>query len=108
MSLKHQGKVSDDYGCTLLEQAVKLEILQEVLLAGTDISSWNNFHKDVLKVGCNLEQLQILHGGNSTYQCSSGGGAYFLAVGTQPGAGAPMDISTACQGQQQQRDNPHG
>ena len=107
LSLKYQGKVSDDFGCTLLEQAVKPDVLREVLLTNCDISIWDDFHTEVLKVGRNLEQLQILHGSTFGYsQCSPGGGAHFLAAGTQPGAGAPMDISAACQGQQQQRGNP--
>ena len=106
LSLKHQGKVSDDYACALLEQAIKPEVLREVLLTNTDISIWYDFQEQVLKVGRNLERLQILRGGNTGYQCSSGGGAHFLAAGTQPGAGTPMDIGTVCQGQSQQRGNP--
>ena len=103
ISLKVQGKVSDDFGCALLEQAIKPEVLREVLLTNTDISIWDDFTEQTLKVGCNLERLQILCGGGYGYQRSSGGGARFSAAGTQPGAGAPMDIGAAHQGQPQQR-----
>ena len=106
ISLKHQGKVSNDYTCALLEQAIRPELRREVLLADTDIGNWDAFHEDVLKVSRNLERLQILCSSTFGYQCSSGGGAHFLAAGTQPGAGAPMDIGTVCQGQSQQRGNP--
>ena len=51
ISLKHQGKVSNDYACALLEQAIRPELLREVLLADTDIGNWDAFHEDVLKVG---------------------------------------------------------
>ena len=103
ISLKVQGKVSDDFACALLEQAIKPEVLHEVLLTNTDISIWDDFTDQTLKVGRNLEQLQILRGGGYGYQRSSGGGARFSAAGTQPGAGAPMDIGAARQGQPQQR-----
>ena len=63
ISLKVQGKVSDDFACALLEQAIKPEVLHEVLLTNTDISIWDNFTDQTLKVGCNLERLQILRGG---------------------------------------------
>ena len=105
ISLKVQGKVSDNFACTLLEQAIKPEVLHEVLLTNTDISIWDDFTEQTLKVGRNLEWLQILCGGGYGYQQSSGGGACFLAAGTQPGAGAPMDIGAAHQGQPQQRGN---
>ena len=103
ISLKIQGKVSDDFACALLEQAIKPEVLREVLLTNTDISIWDDFTEQTLKVGHNLERLQILCGGGYGYQRSSGGGACFSAAGTQPGAGAPMDIGAARQGQPQQR-----
>ena len=103
ISLKVQGKVSDDFACALLEQAIKPEVLHEVLLTNTDISIWDDFTEQTLKVGRNLERLQILRGGGYGYQHSSGGGARFSAAGTQPGAGAPMDIGAAHQGQPQQR-----
>ena len=106
ISLKHQGKVSNDYACALLKQAIRLELLREVLLADTDIGNWDTFHEDVLKVSRNLERLQILRGSTLGYQRSSGGGARYSAAGTQPGASAPMDISAAHQGQSQQRGNP--
>ena len=105
ISLKVQGKVSDDFACALLEQAIKPEVLREVLLTNTDISIWDNFTEQTLKVSCNLEWLQILCGGGYGYQQSSGGGAHFSAAGTQPGASAPMDIGAARQGQPQQRGN---
>ena len=103
VSLKVQGKVSDDFGCTLLEQAIKPEVLREVLLTNTDIGIWDDFVEQMLKVGCNLERLHILRGGGYGYQRSSGGGARFSAAGTQPGASAPMDIGAAHQAQPQQR-----
>ena len=103
ISLKVQGKVSDDFACTLLEQAIKPEVLHEVLLTNTDISIWDDFTEQTLKVSCNLEWLQILRGGGYGYQRSSRGGACFSAAGTQPGAGAPMDISAVRQEQPQQR-----
>ena len=103
VSLKVQGKVSDDFGCALLEQAVKPELLREVLLTNTDISIWEDFVDQTMKVGRNLERLHILRGGGYGYQRSYGGGARFSAAGTQPGAGAPMDIGAARQGQPQQR-----
>ena len=103
VSLKVQGKVSDDFGCALLEQAVKPELLREVLLTNTDISIWEDFVEQTMKVGRNLEWLHILRGGGYGYQRSYGGGARFSAAGTQPGAGAPMDIGAARQGQPQQR-----
>ena len=103
ISLKVQGKVSDDFACTLLEQVIKPEVLHEVLLTNTDISIWDDFTEQTLTVSCNLERLQILRGGEYGYQRSSGGGARFSAAGTQPGAGAPMDISAVRQGQPQQR-----
>ena len=104
VSLKVQGKVSDDFGCALLEQAIKPEVLREVLLTNTDISIWEDFVDQTLtQVSRNLERLHILRGGGYGYQCSSGGGARYSAAGTQPGAGAPMDIGAARQGQPQQR-----
>ena len=86
ISLKVQGKVSNDFACALLEQAIKPEVLREVLLTNTDISIWDDFTEKTLKVGRNLEWLQILRGGGYGYQRSSGGGAHFSAAGTQPGA----------------------
>ena len=65
ISLKVQGKVSDDFACALLEQAIK--VLREVLLTNTDISIWDNFMEQTLKVGHNLERLQILRGGGYDY-----------------------------------------
>ena len=107
LSLKHQGRASDDFACALLEQAIKPEVLHEVLLTNTDISIWDDFHTEMLKVSRNLKWLQILRGSAFGYsQCSSGGGAHFSAAGTQPGAGAPMDIGAVCQGQPQKRGNP--
>ena len=103
ISLKVQGKVSDDFACALLEQAIKPEVLCEVLLTNTNISIWDDFTEQTLKVSHNLEWLQILHGGGYGYQRSSGGGARFSAAGTQPGASAPMDIGAVCQGQPLQR-----
>ena len=82
ISLKVQGKVSDDFACALLEQAIKPEVLREVLLTNTDISIWDDFTEQTLKVGRNLERLQILRGGGYGYQRSSGGGARFSAAGT--------------------------
>ena len=55
MSLKQQGNISDDFACALLEQAVRPEVLREVLLTNCDISDWNDFSQCVLKVGRNLE-----------------------------------------------------
>ena len=97
ISLKIQGKVSNDFTCALLKQVIKPEVLREVLLMNTNISIWDNFSTEVMKVGRNLEWLQILHGGGYGYQCSSGGGAHFSAAGTQPGAGTvegavPMSV----------------
>ena len=37
VSLKHQGNVSDDFACALLEQAIRPELLHEVLLTNCDI-----------------------------------------------------------------------
>ena len=103
VSLKVQGKVSDNFRCALLEQALKPELLREVLLTNCDISDWQGFVDQIMKVGCNLERLHILRGGGYGYQRSYGGGARFSAAGTQPGAGAPMDIGAARQQQPQQR-----
>ena len=47
VSLKHQGNVSDDFACALLEQAICPELLREVLLTNSDISDWDS----VLKSG---------------------------------------------------------
>ena len=37
VSLKHQGNISDDFTCALLEQAICPELLREVLLTNCDI-----------------------------------------------------------------------
>ena len=103
VSLKVQRKVSDDFGCALLEQALKPELLCEVLLTNADINDWQDFVDQIMKVGRNLERMQILRGGGYGYQRSYGGGARYSAAGTQPGAGAPMDIGAARQGPSQQR-----
>ena len=55
VSLKQQGSVSDDFACTLLEQAIRPKLLREVLLTNCDISNWDNFSQCILKVGRNLE-----------------------------------------------------
>ena len=103
ISLKVQEKVSDNFAYALLEQVIKPKVLREVLLTNTNISIWDDFTEQTLKVGRNLERLQILRGGGYGYQRSSGEGARFSAAGTQPGASASMDIGAACQGQPQQR-----
>ena len=54
ISLKVQGKVSDDFACALLEQAIKPEVLHEVLLTNTDISIWDDFTDQTMKVGRNV------------------------------------------------------
>ena len=38
ISLKQQGNVSDDFACALLEQALRPELLHEVLLTNCDLS----------------------------------------------------------------------
>ena len=48
VSLKHQGNVSDDFTCALLEQAIHPELLREVLLTNYDISDWDDFSQCVL------------------------------------------------------------
>ena len=68
VSLKVQGKVSDDFGCALLEQAVKPELLREVLLTNTDISVWEDFVEQTMKVGRNLERLHILPSANQPFR----------------------------------------
>ena len=94
LSLKHQGRVSNNFACVLLEQTIKSEVLHGILLTNTDISILDNFHTKVLKVGHNMEQLQILCGSAFKYsQCSSGGGAHFMAAGTQPGASSPWTLA---------------
>ena len=103
VSLKHQGNVSDDFGCALLEQALRPELLCEVLLTNCDISNWDNFSQCALKVGRNLERLRIIRGGYTPGYNNSAGSSRFLATGTQPGAGAPMNIGAA---QQQRTGNP--
>ena len=100
VSLKHQGNVSDDFACALLEQAICPELLREVLLTDWDISDWDNFSQCVLKVGRNLERLCIIRGGYTPGYNNSAGSSRFSATGTQPGAGTPMNIGAA---QQQQR-----
>ena len=57
ISLKQQGNVSDDFACALLEQALRPELLQEVLLTNSDISDWDTFSQSSLRVGRNLERL---------------------------------------------------
>ena len=88
VSLKHQGNVSDDFACALLEQAIRPELLREVLLMNCDISDWDDFSQCVLKVGRNLERLRIIRGGYTPGCNNSAGGSHFSATGTQPGAGA--------------------
>ena len=97
MSLKHQGNVSDDFACTLLEQAIRPELLHEVLLTNCDISDWDDFSQCALKVGRNLERLCIIRGGYVPNYSNLAGGSHFSATGTQPGAGAPMNIGAAQQ-----------
>ena len=89
ISLKVQGKVSDDFTCALLEQAIKPEVLCEVLLTNTDISIWDDFTDQTLKVGCNLERLQILRGGGYSYQRSSGGVPTSRLLGHSQGPAPP-------------------
>ena len=100
VSLKHQGNVSDDFGCALLKQALRPELLHEVLLTNCDISDWDDFSQCALKVGRNLERLRIIRGGYTPGYNNLARGSRFSATGTQPGAGAPMNIGAA---QQQQR-----
>ena len=100
VSLKHQGNVSDDFACALLEQAICPELLHEVLLTNCNISDWDDFSQCTLKVGRNLERLQIIRGGYTPGYNNLAGSSRFSATGTQPGAGTPMNIGTA---QQQQR-----
>ena len=100
VSLKHQGNVSDDFACALLEQAIRPELLREVLLTNCDLSDWDDFSQCVLKVGRNLERLRIIRGGYTPNYSNPAGGSRLSATGTQPGADAPMNISAA---QQQQR-----
>lgn len=57
ISLKQQGNVSDDFACTLLEQALHSKLLHEVLLINCNISDWDNFFQCSFKVGRNLERL---------------------------------------------------
>ena len=103
ISLKQQGNVSDDFACALLEQALQPELLREVLLTNSDISDWDTFSQSSLQVGRNLERLRIIRGGYTPGYNNSPGSSRFSATGTQPGAGAPMNISAA---QQQRADNP--
>ena len=88
VSLKHQGNISDDFACVLLEQAICPELLHEVLLMNCDISDWDDFSQCVLKVGRNLERLRIIRGGYTPGYNNSAKGSRFSATGTQPGAGA--------------------
>ena len=104
ISLKQQGNVSDDFACTLLEQAIHPELLWEVLLTNCNISDWDDFSQCSLKVGRNLERLRIIRGGYTPGYNNSAGGSHFSATGTQPGAGAPMNIGTTQQ--QQKGGNP--
>ena len=103
ISLKQQGNISDDFACALLEQALRPELLREVLLTNSDISDWDTFSQSSLQVGRNLERLRIIRGGYTPGYNNSAGSSRFSATGTQPGAGAPMNISAA---QQQRADNP--
>ena len=100
VSLKHQGNISDDFTCALLEQAIRPKLLCEVLLTNCEISDWDDFSQCVLKVGRNLERLHIIRGGYTPGYNNSAGSSRFSATGTQPGAGAPINIGTT---QQQQR-----
>ena len=100
MSLKQQGNVSDDFACALLEQAIRPELLREVLLTNCNMSDWDDFSQCVLKMGRNLERLQIIGGGYTPGYNNPAGSSHFSATGTQPSAGTPMNISAA---QQQQR-----
>ena len=97
VSLKQQGNVSDDFACALLEQAVRPELLCEVLLTNSDISDWDTFSQSSLRVGRNLERLWIIRGGYTPGYSNSAGSSRFSATGTQPGAGAPMNIGAAQQ-----------
>ena len=96
ISLKQQGNISDDFACALLEQALRPELLREVLLTNSDISDWDTFSQSSLRVGRNLERLCIIRGGY-TPGYNSTGSSRFSATGTQPGAGAPMNIGAAQQ-----------
>ena len=98
--LKHQGNVSDDFACTLLEQALRPELLHEVLLTNCDISDWDDFSQCALKVGRNLERLQIIRGGYTPGYNTSAGSSRFSATGTQPSVSTPINIGAT---QQQQR-----
>ena len=100
ISLKQQGNVSDDFTCALLEQALRPELLHEVLLTNCDISNWDDFSQCSLKVGRNLERLRIIRGGYTPGYNNSAGGSCFSVTGTQPSVGAPMNIGAT---QQQQR-----
>ena len=100
ISLKQQGNISDNFTCTLLEQALQPELHQEVCLTNCDLSDWDDFSQCFLKVGRNLERLRIIRGGYIPGFNSSAGSSHFSATGTQPGAGAPMNIGAT---QQQQR-----
>ena len=99
ISLKQQGNASDDFACALLEQALRPELLREVLLMNTDISNWDSFASAALRVGRNLERLRIIRGGYTPGFNNVAGGSCFSATGTQPGAGAPMNIGAAQQPQ---------
>ena len=104
ISLKQQGNVPDDFTCTLLEQALQPELLHEVLLTNCDLSNWDDFSQCSLKVGRNLERLHIIRGRYTPGFNNLAGSSCFSATGTQPGAGAPMNIGTAQQ--QQKGGNP--
>ena len=106
ISLKQQGNVSDDFTCALFEQALQPELLREVLLTNTDISDWDSFVTAAVRVGRNLERLCIMRGGNTSGFNKTAGSSHFSATGTQPGAGAPMNIGAAQQQQQQRAGNP--
>ena len=103
ISLKQQGNVSDNFACALFEQALRPELLCEVLLTNTNISDWDSFATAAVRVGRNLEWLRIIRGGN-TSNFNTAGSSRFSATGTQPGASAPMNISAAQQ--QQKGSNP--
>ena len=105
ISLKQQGNISDDFACALLEQALHPELLCVVLLTNCDLSNWDDFSQCSLKVGRNLERLCIIRGGYTPGFNNSAGSSHFSATGTQPSAGAPMNIGAAQQQQQQQGSN---
>ena len=48
ISLKQQGNISDNFACALLEQALRPELLREVLLTNSNISDWDTFSQSSL------------------------------------------------------------